>query len=113
MVMHLPPESDLEKMTPEQRERVTVPVARTFAGAYELDTSRGYGMHGTDTIDYIVIISGEVTILSDIGEVTVKAGDTVIQRGANHGWINRTNEMCTVASVAVKAKPISRAAYGK
>jgi quercetin dioxygenase-like cupin family protein len=111
MVMHLPPESELEAMTPETQARVTIPVARTFAGAFELDTSRGYCMHGTDTVDYIVILSGEVSLLVDEGEVTLKAGDTVIQRGVNHGWINRGKEVCIVAAVAIKAEPISRDAY--
>jgi len=113
MIMHLPPESELDAMTPETQARVTIPVARTFSGAFELDNSRGYGMHGTDTVDYIVILSGEVSLLVDEGEVTLKAGDTVIQRGVNHGWINRGKEVCLVAAVAIKAEPISREAYGK
>ena len=112
MIMHLPPESESDAMTPEVRARVTIPVARTFPGAFELDNSRGYGMHGTDTVDYIVILSGEVSLLVDEGEVTLKAGDTVIQRGVNHGWINRGKEVCLVAAVAIKAEPISREAYG-
>jgi quercetin dioxygenase-like cupin family protein len=113
MIMHLPPESNLEMMAPERRARATVPVARTFHGAFELDTSRGYGMHATDTVDYIVILSGEVTLLVDEGEVTLTAGDTVVQRGANHGWINRGKEIAIVAAVAIKAAPISRDAYRK
>jgi quercetin dioxygenase-like cupin family protein len=111
MIMHLPPESELDALQPEVQARVTIPVARTFPGAFELDTSRGYGMHGTDTVDYIVILSGEVSLLVDEGEVTLKAGDTVIQRGVNHGWINRGKEVCLVAAVAIKAEPISRDAY--
>jgi quercetin dioxygenase-like cupin family protein len=111
MIMHLPPESELNALKPEVQARVTIPVARTFPGAFELDTSHGYGMHGTDTVDYIVILSGEVSLLVDEGEVTLKAGDTVIQRGVNHGWINRGKEVCLVAAVAIKAEPISRDAY--
>src|SRR5271155_2485252 len=59
-IMHIPPESELDAMSPEQRARATIPVARTFDGAYELDTSQGYGTHATDTVDLCVILSGEV-----------------------------------------------------
>jgi len=111
MIMQLPPESESDALRPEARARVTTPVARTFSGAFELDTTRGYGMHGTDTVDYIVILSGEVSLLLDEGEVTLKVGDTVIQRGVNHGWINRTKEVCLVAAVAIKAEPLDRSAY--
>jgi naringenin degradation protein FdeH len=111
IVMHIPPESDLEKMSPELRKQVTIPVARTFPNALELDTSKGYGMHGTDTMDWLILLSGELTLLVDEGEVTLKPFDTVIQGGANHGWINRGSVPAVIASTVIAAEPLNREAY--
>ena len=57
--------------------------------------------HRTRTIDYGIVLSGELTLLLDQGEVTVKAGDIVIQRGTNHGWIHRTDRPCRIAFILI------------
>jgi mannose-6-phosphate isomerase-like protein (cupin superfamily) len=59
------------------------------------------GMHITDTIDFVHVISGQMVLELDRREVTVKTGDTVIMRGAWHNWRNEWDEPCTVASVLV------------
>ena len=46
-------------------------------------------MHRTETIDYGIVLEGEITLIIDEGETVVRAGDIVIQRGTNHGWANR------------------------
>ena len=63
------------------------------------------GMHHTKTIDYVVILSGEIGMrLQDDSEVRLKAGDILVQRGVVHGWRNRTNQPCRAAIVMVPAK---------
>ena len=65
---------------------------------------RDPGMHRTRTIDYIVILSGEIDMLLDDSEVHLTAGDVVIQVGTNHAWVNRGNQPCRAAVVLVDAK---------
>lgn len=60
-------------------------------------------MHRTRTIDYGIILSGEIDMLMDDSEVHLKAGDVVIQQATNHAWVNRGNEVCRVAFVLVDA----------
>ena len=72
----------------------------------DLANKRHPGFHKTATIDYAIVLSGEIYALMDEGEVLLKAGDVLIQRGTNHAWSNRTNEPCTVAFVLVDANPV-------
>ena len=65
------------------------------------------GWHATDTIDYIVILKGEIYCLLDEEEVFLKAGDLPVQRGTNHAWVNRSSETCTIAGVMIGANPLS------
>jgi quercetin dioxygenase-like cupin family protein len=58
-------------------------------------------MHRTQTIDYGIVIEGELTLVVDRGETTIKAGDIIIQRGTNHAWANRTNKPCRVAFILI------------
>ena len=62
---------------------------------------RDPGIHRTRTIDYVVILSGEIDMLLDDREVHLNAGDVVIQRGTNHAWVNRGNEPCRIAFILV------------
>jgi quercetin dioxygenase-like cupin family protein len=62
--------------------------------------------HRTDSIDYAVVISGEIDMeLDDNVVVKLKAGDALVQRGTIHNWVNRGTEDCVVAFVLVSAKP--------
>lgn len=64
-------------------------------------------MHRTETIDYIVVLSGKIDVEMDAGRtVTMQSGDVMIQRGANHAWINRYSETCRMAFVLVDAAPL-------
>ena len=63
------------------------------------------GMHITDTIDYAIVLSGEIWAVMDEGEKLLKAGDVLMQRGTSHAWSNRSDEICRVAFVLVEAKP--------
>ncbi len=61
-------------------------------------------MHRTDTVDYAVVLRGEITMLLDDTEYLLKAGDTVVQRGTNHAWSNRSDDVCVMAFVLVDGK---------
>jgi uncharacterized cupin superfamily protein len=54
-------------------------------------------MQQTRTLDFCLILEGEVTLVLDIEEVALKAGDTVVQRGTNHAWSNRSDKPCRIA----------------
>lgn len=63
-------------------------------------------LHRTDTLDYVICLSGEIDMVVDDGKsVTLHAGDVVIQRGTNHAWINRGTEPCRLAVVLIDAMP--------
>ena len=61
-------------------------------------------MHRTLTIDYAIIMQGEVDMLLDDTEVHLKAGDVVVQQGTNHAWVNRGTEPCRIAFVLIDSK---------
>ena len=65
-------------------------------------------MHRTDSIDYAVVMAGEIDMELDNGvSVHLKAGDTLVQRGTVHNWANRGKEACVIAFVLISAKPVS------
>jgi hypothetical protein len=74
--------------------------------AADRDNPRHLGFHKTSSIDYAIVLSGEIYALMDEGEVLLKAGDVLIQRGTNHAWSNRTDKPCTVAFVLIDANPV-------
>ncbi len=63
-------------------------------------------MHATDTIDYLVILSGKVTLVPEENEVQLTAGDFVVDRGVLHGWRNPHAERCVAAVVNLPAHPV-------
>jgi mannose-6-phosphate isomerase-like protein (cupin superfamily) len=62
-------------------------------------------MHRTETIDYAVVLSGEIDMQLDIGHVHLRAGDVLVQQATLHDWINRGSVPCRIAFVLVPAKP--------
>src|SRR5262245_61640403 len=58
-------------------------------------------MHRTETIDYGIVLEGEMTLVVDHGETTIRAGDIVIQRGTNHAWANRSGSNCRMAFILI------------
>ena len=61
-------------------------------------------MHRTRTLDYAIIMSGEIDMLLDEGEVHLKAGDVVVQQATNHAWVNRGREPCRIAFILLDAQ---------
>jgi mannose-6-phosphate isomerase-like protein (cupin superfamily) len=79
--------------------------AKHLPGLAESFDADGSGMHRTDTVDYDVIVSGELWLELDDGEVRhLKAGDIVIQNGTRHAWRNRSEQPATMIAVLIGAK---------
>lgn len=73
------------------------------------DVKRGHAprhpaIHRTRSLDYVVVLEGEITLLLDDGDVLLKAGDVVVQQGTNHAWINRGAATCRLAMVFIDAE---------
>jgi quercetin dioxygenase-like cupin family protein len=58
-------------------------------------------MHRTETIDYGIVIEGEITLIVDKGETALTRGDVIIQRGTNHAWANRSDKTCRMLFILV------------
>jgi mannose-6-phosphate isomerase-like protein (cupin superfamily) len=61
-------------------------------------------MHWTRSVDYAIVLRGEIDMLLDETEVRLKAGDVVVQQGTNHAWVNRGTEPCRIAFVLIDAE---------
>jgi mannose-6-phosphate isomerase-like protein (cupin superfamily) len=99
---------DFPAETPETANVDAATARAHFAeiGAAEASThgrggSRHPFMHRTQSIDYGIVLEGEITLIVDDGETTVHAGDIVIQRGTNHGWANRSGRNCRIAFILI------------
>jgi quercetin dioxygenase-like cupin family protein len=74
--------------------------------AFDRGSPRPPGFHKTSSVDYAIVLSGEIYALMDEGEVLLKAGDVLVQRGTNHAWSNRTDAPAYLAFVLVDAEPL-------
>lgn len=63
-------------------------------------------MHATDTIDYLVILSGTVTLVTEQGEADLGPGDLVVDRGVYHGWRNLSDTPCVAVAINIPAHPV-------
>jgi quercetin dioxygenase-like cupin family protein len=94
---------------PAERERIREHVRKMGTnpepGVRRFPDGPHPGMHVTDTIDYAIVLSGEIWAIMDEGEKLLKTGDVLMQRGTSHAWSNRSDEYCRVAFVLVEAKP--------
>ena len=79
--------------------------ARGRAAALDRGNPRHPGFHKTNSVDYAIVLSGEIYALMDEGETLLKQGDVLIQRGSNHAWSNRTDEPAVLAFILIDAKP--------
>jgi mannose-6-phosphate isomerase-like protein (cupin superfamily) len=64
--------------------------------------------HRTESIDYAVVISGEIDMELDGTEVHLRQGDVLVQRGTVHNWVNRGSVPCVIAFVLVAARPVAQ-----
>ena len=97
---------------PDTAWRGTADAKKAFAsigaGGAPDHTSSDAMMHATTTVDYIIVLKGEIWAILDKGEKLLKQGDVLIQRGTNHSWSVRTREPAIVAAVLVGARPAGR-----
>ena len=100
-VVEFPPDTDW------QNSEDTSGAFDSVSKGHLSDKSSGDRMlHRTATTDYIVVLKGEIWVLVDEGELCLKQGDTLVQRGTNHSWSVRTEEPCLIAAILVNAKAI-------
>ena len=100
----VPPETEeTRKLTPGEAQELF-----RKSGAGEASTFGKGGrhpmMHRTETVDYAVVLEGEITLILDEGEVQLKAGDVVIQRGTSHAWSNRSGKKVKMMYVLIDGK---------
>lgn len=101
-VIDIPPQAE----DPEERRRQA---AATFAAMFpdahtHADSHQPAGMHVTSTIDYAIVLHGELVAIMDKNETVMRAGDVLIQRGTNHAWANRSGDVARIAFVLVDAQ---------
>ena len=101
-VIEFPPE-------PDTVEEFEVMARATFKALYgdiqhTPDKNPHAGMHTTETVDYAICLSGEITALMEENETIMKAGDILIQRGTAHAWANRSGKPASVCFVLIDGK---------
>ncbi len=74
------------------------------AAHYRVDTTKHPAMHKTETIDYIILLKGDVTLILDEEEIDLKPFDVVVQRGTNHAWVNNGSEPALLIAVLIDSK---------
>jgi mannose-6-phosphate isomerase-like protein (cupin superfamily) len=96
-IIDFPPE-------PQDASELKRQIDSTFGGIYK-DALHDHrpgkhpGMHRTETVDYAIVLEGEIWAVMDEGETLLRAGDVLIQRGTNHAWANRSQETARIAFV--------------
>jgi len=100
-INHFSPENEtVRQMTPEDSRRAFAALGNEKAATFGKG-GRHPLMHRTETIDYAIVLSGEITMVIDDVDVHLKAGDVLVQCGTNHAWSNRSNAPCVVAFVLI------------
>jgi mannose-6-phosphate isomerase-like protein (cupin superfamily) len=64
-------------------------------------SGKHFSMHRTDSIDYLVVLSGQMQMVMDEGEVTLRPGTCIVQQATNHAWVNKGSEPCVVVAILV------------
>jgi mannose-6-phosphate isomerase-like protein (cupin superfamily) len=96
------PESETAHLSDAEKRRANLEWFAAMNGAHlQPDTSVHPAMHKSHTTDYIVLLSGEITLVLERDERTLKPFDCVIQRGTNHAWVNRGSEPALLVAVLV------------
>ena len=101
-IIDFPPESADPAVRKQQ-------IQATFGGIFsdaQHDKREGAhpGMHRTETVDYAILLEGEIWALMDDAQTLMRAGDVLIQRGTNHAWANRSDKTARIAFVLLDGK---------
>ena len=89
----------------EDLKQTTLPGGTVFR-VLQLSPGVSARNHRTDSIDYAVVMAGEIDMVLDDMTVHLKAGDVLVQRGTIHNWINNGSEPCVIAFALIDAKPV-------
>jgi mannose-6-phosphate isomerase-like protein (cupin superfamily) len=103
-VIEYPP--DTERLAALEHDRTAPDDGSGRLQATDRSNPRHPGFHKTNSVDYAIVLSGEICAMMDEGEVLLRPGDVLIQRGTNHAWSNRTDAPATIAFVLVDAEPL-------
>ncbi len=90
-----------------EREVGTTLANGTVFRIVEFGPGNAARVHRTDSIDYAVVISGEIDMELDDEVVHLTAGDVLVQRGTIHNWVNKGTEPCAIAFILIDAKPVA------
>ncbi|HEV3010968.1 MAG TPA: cupin domain-containing protein [Burkholderiales bacterium] len=98
-IIDFPPE-------PQDEAELKRMLDQTFGGIYkdalhDRRAGKHPGMHRTETVDYAIVLEGEIWAVMDEGETLLRAGDVLIQRGTNHAWANRSDATARIAFVLI------------
>jgi mannose-6-phosphate isomerase-like protein (cupin superfamily) len=96
----MPETDEVRNITPEQSKRIFAALGNEQASTFGKNGIHPL-MHRTETIDYAVILAGEIYCVLDDSEVLLKAGDILVQCGTNHAWSNRSNAPCDILFVLI------------
>jgi hypothetical protein len=101
-IIDMPPEP---KDAAEARRQFLATFNRVYPdGKHTGGEGKHPGMHTTETVDYAIIMEGEVWAIMDEGETLMRAGDVLIQRGTNHAWANRSDKPVRICFVLLDGK---------
>jgi mannose-6-phosphate isomerase-like protein (cupin superfamily) len=98
-VLDIPPETEAQSKLPA--DHMAKLIGDQHHAPKGVRPPRHHGMHRTRTIDYAIIMSGEIDMLLDDTEVHLKAGDILVQQATNHAWVNRGKEPCRICFVLI------------
>ena len=93
----------LPKAVPDEilQEIASDAFEKVGAAHHRVDTTKHPAMHKTETVDYIILLKGDVTLILDEEEVDLKPFDVVVQRGTNHAWVNNGTEPALLIAVLI------------
>lgn len=100
-ISEIAPESDaIRNLDPQKAREVFKAMGNEGASTFGRGGRHPF-MHRTETLDYAVVLAGEIDLLLDDEDVHLKAGDVVIQRGTNHAWSNRSDKPCRMLYILI------------
>lgn len=100
----IPPESEMAHLSEDEKREANAEWFASMKGGHlQPDTTRHPAMHRSHTTDYIILLSGQITLVLDKEQRDLKPFDCVVQRGTNHAWVNRGTEDALLMAVLVDA----------
>lgn len=97
-VVDMPPDSVQNQISADDAAAAFAEIGQAHAGTGKADSKHRL-MHRTETLDYGIVTEGEIWLVMDEGEIHLKRGDVVVQRGTNHAWSNRTDAMARMVFI--------------